>query len=203
MVESGEEGNVSVGLSMPKHLKMEPKPMAQDKVFTGSGRCGKCHTDKAVCFVRGGVCTCQRCCVKKARCTFNKGGEDSGAAESTSVLEILQDISARLVHLENKVEAIADRVEDLINDYDVNNEVKYPKDFIPKSVKAEFEASRMELRKMGDIYCEVLREVAKQRLDRDMALIKAEGLQALSSEMPLGVEDPYEILNKSFWIGTI
>ncbi|KAK0421775.1 hypothetical protein EV421DRAFT_1746169 [Armillaria borealis] len=203
MVESGEEGNVLAGPSVPKRLKMEPEPTAQDKVFTGSGCCGKCCTDKAVCFIHGGVRTCQWCYAKKARCTFNKGGEDSSATESTSVLEILQDISARLVHLENKVEAIADQVEDLVDDYDVNNEVKYPKDFIPKSVKAEFEASRMELQKMGDIYCEILREVAKQRLDRDMALIKAEGLQVLSSEMPLRVEDPYEILNKSFWIGTV
>ncbi|KAK0429988.1 hypothetical protein EV421DRAFT_1913590 [Armillaria borealis] len=161
--------------------------MAQDKVFTGSTRCGKCCTDKAVCFVRGGVCTCQQCRVKKARCTFNKGGEDSGAAESPSVLELLQDISSRLTCLEDKVDAVAGRVEDLVDDYDVNNEVKYPEDFIPKSVKAEFEAS----------------EVAKHCLDRDMALIKAEGLTNLSSELPLGMDDPYEILNKSFWIGTV
>ncbi|KAK0430790.1 hypothetical protein EV421DRAFT_1743708 [Armillaria borealis] len=209
MVESGEEGNASVGPSVPKHLKTEPEPMAQDKVFTGSGHCGKCCTNKAVCFIRGGVRTCQWCRIKKARCTFNKGGEDSGAAESTSVLEILQDISARLVHLENKVEAIVDWVEDLVNDYNVNNEVKYPEDFIPKSIKAEFEVSRMELRKTGDIYLRVIVQtqdsstVPYVNKDRDMALIKAEGLQALSLEMPLGVEDPYKILNKSFWIGTV
>ncbi|PBK62703.1 hypothetical protein ARMSODRAFT_980541 [Armillaria solidipes] len=220
LVESGEEGgNASAGPSVPKRLKTEPEPTAQDKVFTGSGRwrrripnsvltgflgrCGKCRTDKAVCFVCGGVRTCQRCRVKKARCTFNKSGEDSGAAESPTVLELLQDICARLTRLEDKVDAVAGRVEDLVDDYDVDNEVKYPEDFIPKSVKAEFEASRMELRKTGDIYCEVLREVAKHRLDRDMALIKAEGLTSLSSELPLGVDDPYEILNKSFWIGTV
>ncbi len=36
-----------------------------------------------------------------------------------------------------------------------------------------------------------------------MAIIKVEGLQLLSVDMPLGMEDPYEILNKSFWVGTI
>ncbi|PBK60781.1 hypothetical protein ARMSODRAFT_982022 [Armillaria solidipes] len=203
VVESGEDGNASAGPSGPKRLKTEPEPTAQDKVFIGSGHCGKCRTDKAVCFIRGGVRMCQRCRVKKARCTFNKGGEDSGAAESPNVLELLQDISSRLTRLEDKVDAVAGRVEDLVDDYDVDNEVKYPEDFIPKSVKAEFEASRLELRKTGDIYCEVLREVAKHRLDRDMALIKAEGLTNLSSELPLGMDDPYEILNKSFWIGTV
>ncbi|KAK0449942.1 hypothetical protein EV421DRAFT_1899430 [Armillaria borealis] len=204
LVESGEEGgNVSAGPSVPKCLKMEPEPIAQDKVFTGSGRCGKCHTDKAICFICGGVHTCQRCHVKKARCTFNKGGEDSGATESPNVFKLLQDISSRLMCLEDKVDAITGHVEDLVNDYNVNNEVKYPEDFIPKSVKAEFEASRLELQKARDIYCKVLCEVAKHRLDRDMALIKAEGLTALSSDLLLGMDDPYKILNKLFWIGSI
>ncbi|PBK58129.1 hypothetical protein ARMSODRAFT_1028519 [Armillaria solidipes] len=36
-----------------------------------------------------------------------------------------------------------------------------------------------------------------------MALIKAEGLTNLSSELLLGMDDPYEILNKSFWVGTV
>ncbi|KAK0447947.1 hypothetical protein EV421DRAFT_1733121 [Armillaria borealis] len=84
-------------------------------------------------------------------------------------------------------------MEDLVNDYDINNEVKYSENFIPKSVKAEFEVLRMELCKTGNIYCEVF---------VDMALIKAEGLQVLVLEMPLRVEDSYKILNKSFWIGT-
>ncbi|KAK0421776.1 hypothetical protein EV421DRAFT_1915322 [Armillaria borealis] len=172
VVESGgEDGNVSAGPLVPKHLKTEPEPMAQDKVYTGSEHCGKCQTDKATCFICSRVRTCQYCCVKKARCTFNKGGDDGGSTESTSVLEILQDISA---------------VEDLVDDYDVNNEVKYPEDFVPKSIKTEFKA-----------------EVVKHQLDRDMALIKAEGLMSLSSELPLSVDDPYEILNKLFWIGTV
>ncbi|KAK0432108.1 hypothetical protein EV421DRAFT_1924530 [Armillaria borealis] len=204
LVESGEEGgNASAGPSAPKRLKTEPEPTAQDKVFTGSGHCGKCRTDKAICFIRGGVRTCQRCRVKKARCTFNKGGEDSGTVESPNIFELLQDISSRLTCLEDKVDAIVGHVEDLVDDYDVDNEVKYPEDFIPKSIKAEFEVSRLELRKAGDIYCEVLREVAKHRLDRDMALIKAEGLTALSSDLLLGMDDLYEILNKSFWIGSV
>ncbi|KAK0429525.1 hypothetical protein EV421DRAFT_1914619 [Armillaria borealis] len=204
VVESGgEDGNALAGPLVPKCLKTEPEPMAQDKVYTGSECCGKCRTDKAICFVHGRVCTCQHCHVKKAQCTFNKGGDDSGTMESTSVLKILQDISARLAHLEDKMDAIAVHVKDLVDDYNVNNEVKYPEDFILKSVKAEFEASRMELQKASNIYCEVLREVAKHWLDRDMVLIKAEGLTSLSLELLLGVDNPYEILNKSFWIRTV
>ncbi|SJL06761.1 uncharacterized protein ARMOST_10103 [Armillaria ostoyae] len=195
LVESGEDGNASAGPLGPKHLKTEPEPTAQDKVFTGSGRCGKCRTDKAVCFIRSGVRTCQRCRVKKARCTFNKSGEDSSAAEGPNVLELLQDISSRLTRLEDKVDAIAGRMEDLVDDYDVDNEVKYPEDFIPKSVKAKFEASRLELRKAEDIYSEVLREVAKHRLDRDMALIKAEGLMALSSDLPPPIAATFKTSN--------
>ncbi|PBK83410.1 hypothetical protein ARMGADRAFT_1089529 [Armillaria gallica] len=45
--------------------------------------------------------------------------------------------------------------------------------------------------------------MAQQRLDRDMAIIKAEGLQSLAADMPLGMEDPYEILSKSFWVRTV
>ncbi len=45
--------------------------------------------------------------------------------------------------------------------------------------------------------------MAKQRLDRDMAIIKAEGLQALIEDILLGVKDPYKLLNKSFWVRTI
>ncbi|KAK0449356.1 hypothetical protein EV421DRAFT_1732628 [Armillaria borealis] len=196
------EGKKKVG-SVETQKRIEPEPMAQDKVYTGSECCGKCRTDKVTCFVHSGVCTCQHCHVKKVQCTFNKGGDNGSSAESTSVLEILQDISARLACLEDKVETVMGHMEDLVDDYDVNNEVKYPKDFIPKSVKAEFKASRMELHKTSDIYCEVLCEVAKHRLNRDMALIKAEDLQALTWEMPLGVDNPYKILNKLFWIGSI
>ncbi|PBK77838.1 hypothetical protein ARMSODRAFT_968131 [Armillaria solidipes] len=172
VVESGEDGNVSAGPLGPKRLKMEPEPMAQDKVFTGSG-----------------------CLFHPWRCTFNKGGEDSSAMESPNILELLQDISSRLMCLEDKVDAVTGRVEDL--------SVKYPEDFIPKSVKAKFKASRLELWKAGDIYCEVLREVAKHRLDRDMALIKAERLTALSLDLLLGMDNPYKILNKSFWIRSV
>ncbi|SJL12783.1 uncharacterized protein ARMOST_16214 [Armillaria ostoyae] len=204
VVESGgEDGNTLVGPSVPKCLKTEPAPMAQDKVFTGSGHCGKCCTDKTICFICSGVRTCQQCRIKKARCTFNKSEEDSSTVESPSILELLQDISSRLMCLEDKVDVIAGHVEDLVNNYDVNNEVKYSEDFIPKSVQVEFKALRLELRKVRNIYCEILHEVAKHRLDRDMALIKAEGLQVLASEMPLRVDDPYEILNKLFWIGTV
>ncbi len=45
--------------------------------------------------------------------------------------------------------------------------------------------------------------MARQRLDRDMAIIRGEGLMALAVDMQLGMEDPYEILNKSFWVGQI
>ncbi|SJL06756.1 uncharacterized protein ARMOST_10098 [Armillaria ostoyae] len=177
--------------------------MAQDKVYTGSECCGKCWTDKATCFVCGGVRTCQHCCVKKVQCMFNKGGDNGGSTESTSVMEILQDISARMACLDDKVEAVMAWVEDLVDDYHIDNNIQYPEDFIPKSIKAKFEVLRIELQKTSNIYCEVLCEVAKYRLDRDMVLIKAEGLQVLASEMLLRVEDPYKILNKSFWIRTV
>ncbi|KAK0447946.1 hypothetical protein EV421DRAFT_1900599 [Armillaria borealis] len=73
-------------------------------VYTGNECCGKCQTDKATCFVHGRVRTCQRCHIKKVQCTFNKGDDNGSSMESTSVLEILQDISARLACLEDKME---------------------------------------------------------------------------------------------------
>lgn len=45
--------------------------------------------------------------------------------------------------------------------------------------------------------------MATQHLDRDMAVIKVKGLESLAMDMPLGMEDPYEILNKLFWVGTV
>ncbi len=45
--------------------------------------------------------------------------------------------------------------------------------------------------------------MARQRLDQDMVIIKGEGLQSLVADTPLGMEDPYELLNKSLWVGTI
>ncbi len=104
--------------------------------------------------------TCQRCHVKKARCSFNKGSNDSGAVESISIMELLQDISSRLACLEDKVEHIAEHVEDLMDDYHPDHDVKYPDDLPLKSMMAEFEASRLELRKTRDIYSEVLCKMA-------------------------------------------
>ncbi len=141
--------------------------------------------------------------MKKARCSFNKGSDDGGSADYSSVMELLQDISSRLVRLEAKVDNIAEHVEDLVDDYDPERDIKYPDDLPNKSMMAEYEASQMELHKTGDIYSEVLQKMAMQRLDRDMAVIKVEGLQSLAAETPLGMEDPYEILNKLFWVGTI
>ncbi len=114
-------------------------------------------------------------------------------------MELLQDISSRLAHLEDKVE----HMEDLMDDYHPDHDVKYPDDLPSKSMMAEFEASQLELRKTGDIYSEVLRQMATQHLDRDMAVIKVKGLQSLAEDMPLGMDDPYKILNKSFWVGTV
>ncbi len=136
------------------------------------------------------------------QCSFNNSEDDGGAADSTSILEILQDISLRLACLEDKVDKVAERVEDLMDDYHPDYDVKYSDDLPSNSLKAKFKASRMELRKMEDIYSEVLHQMTKQQLDRDMAIIKAEGLQVLAMDMLLGIDDPYEILNKSFWVGT-
>ncbi len=93
-------------------------------------------------------------------------------------------------------------VEDLLDDYHPDSEVKYLDNLPSKSLMAKFKASQMELHQTGDIYSEVLHQVAKKWLDRDMTIIKAEGLQVLTSDLPLGIDDPYEILNKSFWIRT-
>ncbi len=41
----------------------------------------------------------------------------AGPVESTTIMELLQDISSRLAHLEDKVEHVAERVEDLMDDY--------------------------------------------------------------------------------------
>ncbi len=61
----------------------------------------------------------------------------------------------------------------------------------------------MELWKTGDIYTKVLCKMAMQCLDRDIVVIKVKGLESLATDTPLGMEDPYEILNKSFWVGTV
>ncbi len=45
--------------------------------------------------------------------------------------------------------------------------------------------------------------MALQRLDRDMVVIKVKGLQSLAMDTLLGMEDPYKLLNKSFWVGTV
>ncbi len=118
--------------------------------------CGKCWADKATCFIHGSLRTCQRCHIKKARCSFNKGSNNGGSADSTSVMELLQDISSRLAHLEDKVEHVAGQVEDLMDNYHPDYDVKYPDNLPSKSMMAEFEALRMELRKTGNIYSEVL-----------------------------------------------
>ncbi len=62
-----------------------------------------------------------------------------------------------------------------MDDYHPDHDVKYPDDLPSKSMMAEFKASRLELRKTGDIYSEVLRQMAMQRLDRDMAGHQGEG----------------------------
>ncbi len=104
-------------------------------------RCGKCQADKANCSICSRLRTCQRCHVKKAWCLFNKGSDDGGSAESTSVMELLQDISSRMVHLESKVDNLAECVEDLVDDYNPDRNIKYPNDLPSKSMMAEFETS--------------------------------------------------------------
>ncbi len=56
---------------------------------------------------------------------------------------------------------------------------------------------------MGDIYSEVLQKMATQRLDRDMVVIKVKGLQSLAKDTLLRMDNPYKIMNKSFWVSTV
>ncbi len=65
--------------------------------------------------------------------------------DSRSVLELSQDISSRLVCLETKVDTFMEWVEDLMDDYHVNYDLKYLDDFTSKSTKAKFEASWIKL----------------------------------------------------------
>ncbi len=51
---------------------------------------------------------------------------------------------------------MAEHVEDLMDDYHPDHDVKYPEDLPSKSMMAEFKVSQMELRKTRDIYNEVL-----------------------------------------------
>ncbi len=105
--------------------------------------------------------------------------------------------------LESKVDNLMEHMEDLVDDYDPDPDIKYLDDLPSKSMMAEFEASQMELRKTGNIYSEVLCQMAQQRLDWDVAIIKVKGLELLTEDTPLRMEDPYELLNKSFWVSTI
>ncbi len=73
---------------------------------------------------------CQRCRIKKARCFFNKSSDNGSSVDSTSVMELLQDISSRLTHLEDKVEHVAGHIEDLMDDYHPDHDVKYPTIFL-------------------------------------------------------------------------
>lgn len=54
---------------------------------------------------------------------------------------LLQDISSRLVCLEDKVKHVVEQIEDLMDNYHSDNDIKYPDDLLSKSMKAEFEAS--------------------------------------------------------------
>ncbi len=56
-------------------------------------------------------------------------------------MELLQDISSRLARLEDKVEHVAGCIEDLMDDYHPNYDIKYPDNPPSKSMIAEFEAS--------------------------------------------------------------
>ncbi len=55
-----------------------------------------------------------------------------------------------------KTEHVAEHVEDLMDDYHPDHDIKYPDDLPSKSMMAKFEASWMELQKTEDIYSEVL-----------------------------------------------
>ncbi len=57
------------------------------------------------------------------------------------MMELLLDILSRLVRMEDKVEHITERVEDLMDDYHPDHDVKYLDDLPSKSMMAEFEAS--------------------------------------------------------------
>ncbi len=80
---------------------------------------------------------CQWCHVKNARCSFNKGSDNGGSADSTSIMELLQDISSRMACLEDKVDNLAEHVEDLVDDYDLDHNIKYPDNLPSKSMMAE------------------------------------------------------------------
>ncbi|PBK79224.1 hypothetical protein ARMGADRAFT_1093350 [Armillaria gallica] len=142
--DSGDEDGVaSVGPSMLKCLKTEPALQAKDKVFSRNGawfcwvsimfidleqfleHCGKCWSDNATCFIHGSLRTCQWCHVKKARCSFNES-DNGGSMDSSTVLEILQDISSWLACLKDKVERIVEWVDDLMDDYHPDNNIKCP-----------------------------------------------------------------------------
>ncbi len=58
-----------------------------------------------------------------------------------TIMELLQDISSRMAHLESKVDNLAECVEDLVDNYDPDRDIKYPDDLPSKSMMAEFEAS--------------------------------------------------------------
>ncbi len=105
--------------------------------------------------------------------------------------------------MEDKIEHVVEQVENLIDNYYVDYNIKYPDDLSSKSIKAKFEVSQIKLQKTSDIYNEVLQQMAKQWLDRDMAIIKAKELQALAADMLLRMDNLYKLLNKSFWVGTV
>lgn len=88
---------------------------------------------------------CQWCRVKKAQCSFNKSSDNGSSTDSTSIMELLQDISSRMARLENKVDNLVERVEDWVDDYNLDCDIKYPDNLPSKSMMAEFEASQMEL----------------------------------------------------------
>ncbi len=64
--------------------------------------------------------------------------------------------------MEDKIEHVVEQVENLIDNYHVDYNVKYLDDLPSKSIKAKFEVLQMKLQKTSDIYSEVLQQMAKQ-----------------------------------------
>lgn len=104
-------------------------------------------------------------------------------------------VEQRLARVEEKLEAVGGRVDDLVDDFHPGDAIEYPQDYVAEGSAEEWALSIEELVDLEGANPEALRQAMRLRLDQDVTQVWYSHIGSAE----FNGRDPFELANMGMW----
>ncbi|KAK0473330.1 hypothetical protein IW261DRAFT_1423560, partial [Armillaria novae-zelandiae] len=117
--------------------------------------------------------SCERCRICKVKCLWTEEAEPSALEQVVDLLQRLHsrfdDMEEWMERMEQELEAVGGRIDDLVDNFEEGSALEYPWDFVSATSAEEWGVSLEELQELKGAMPEALHQAMQLWIDQDVA----------------------------------